>query len=349
MPRLSAEYLHQVSREIFTGLGTPEDIAARVTEVLVGANLAGHDSHGILRIPSYLEEVDQKKVVVDARPVVVRQTDTTAVMASKGGWGHYASDRAMSIAIEKAKNHGMGAVVLGRCNHTGRMGEYAEMAARAGCVGMVFLGYGGTGLGWCAPFHGTDKMFMTNPVSIGVPVAGSHPFLLDYATTLVSRGKVKVAHSKGEPCGEGWILDSNGMPTTSAEDFMNDGFLQFFGLHKGYAMALATVLLGGLSGAFDDANVRMGGVLFLAMDIEAFCDPDTYSANVAKLLERIRSSRRVREDEPVLVPGDPEVIAREQRNRDGIDVPDSVWNAILEGARAHGIALPPEPAASAAV
>src|SRR5262249_26805753 len=163
------------------------DIAARVSEILINADLAGHMSHGVARLPSYLEEVAQKKVAVAERPQVARETPATAVLDARRGWGHFAADRGMQIAVGKARATGMGAVAIGRCPHVGRLGEYVEMAAAAGCIGLVTLGFGGRDLGWSAPYGGRDKMLMTNPIAIGVPAANGTPFVLDFATTTASR------------------------------------------------------------------------------------------------------------------------------------------------------------------
>ncbi|BAU48562.1 dehydrogenase [Sulfurifustis variabilis] len=344
MQRLSVEYVSGAVHDILVGVGTPGDIARRVTEVLVNANLVGHDSHGIIRIPSYLEEVDGKKVLVGERPEIVGETAATAVMDGRSGWGAYAVDRAMTLAIEKARSTGLGAVALRRCNHAGRLGEYVEMAARAGCVGMVFLGYGGRDFGDCAPYGGKSKALLTNPVAIGAPVAGRAPFVLDYATTVASRGKVKVAQSRGESMPEGWALDSDGFPTTSPDAFFNGGFLSHFGGYKGYGLSLATCLLGGLGGAFNPARSVMGGIYVQAIDVRAFQDADEYGRRAAAFLDAMRGSPAVQPDRPVQVPGDPEAKVRGERSARGIEVPAGVWNQIVAAAAAHGIPLrAPEP------
>lgn len=337
MPRLSPEYLSDVATRILVSLGTPPDIAARVSEALVNADLAGHSSHGVMRIPSYVDDVAAKKINVAARPTLVRETPSTAVMDVGHGWGHFAADRAMSLALSKAKESGIGAVSLSRCSHVGRLGEYVEAATREGCVGMVTVGYGGRGLGWSAPYGGKEKVLMTNPIAIGVPVADGSPFVLDFATTTASRGKVRLAGSTGETLPEGWILDAQGRPSTRPEDFFNGGYLTHMGAHKGYALSLATCLLGGLSGAFQAEHARMGGVFLQAIRVSAFQPVENYARNVEKFLSGMRSSHPVEADKPVQVPGDVEARSRRERTRNGIDVPEHLWEAITRVIRDRNI------------
>jgi uncharacterized oxidoreductase len=339
MPRFSPEALTSVTQTILEAVGTPVDIAQRVTEVLINSNLAGHDSHGILRIPSYLEEVDKQIVLPASRPQILRQTPTIATMASRKCWGHYAVDQAMRLAIEKARTSGIGVVTLGLCNHTGRMGDYVEMAAREGLIGMTLLGYGGQQMGFVAPYGGVERSLATNPISIAVPVADAEPFVLDFATTIASRGKLKVAQSKGELLPEGWIINKDGHASIDPEDFFQGGSLLPLGLYKGYGLALMNCLLGGLSGAFQPEFSRMGGVYVQVIDINAFTSPQTYQENVKQFLEAIRSTRRLQEDEEILIPGEPEARQRQQRWRDGIDVPSSVWQQITAAAAARNIKL----------
>jgi len=338
MPRLSAEHLTDVATRILTAVATPTDIAARVSEILVNADLAGHVSHGVARLPSYLEEVAEKKVAVAERPQVQRETPATAVLDARRGWGHFAADRGMQIAIDKARATGMGAVAIGRCPHIGRLGEYVEMAARAGCVGLVTLGFGGRNLGWSAPYGGRDKMLMTNPIAIGVPVANGPPFVLDFATTTASRGKIKVAQVKGESLPEGWILDGQGRPSTNPEDFAAGGFLTFAGAHKGYALSLAACLLGGLSGGFQAEHARMGGVYLQAMHVDAFQPAATYGSNAGQFLAAVRASPPAASERPVLAPGDLEAQSRARRLEQGIDVPDRIWRGIESIANKYQVA-----------
>ncbi|HEY0384921.1 MAG TPA: Ldh family oxidoreductase [Pyrinomonadaceae bacterium] len=342
MPKFSVEYLLSVTREIIESTGTPVPIARRVAQALINANLAGHESHGIMRLPEYLEQVDQKLIRVDAEPQVVSETPGTAVMDARRGWGHYALDRAMAKAIEKSKTVGIGAVALSGCNHAGRMGEYVEAATAAGCIGMIFAGVGGRQTGCAAPFGGRGHYLGTNPLAIGVPDGGAAPFVLDFATTMAARGKIKVALSRGVPLPEGWILDSDGKAATRPEDFFEGGSLLHFGGHKGYALSLMACLLGGLSGAFQPEHERMGGIFVQAIDVSAFHPLEGYSQNAGRFLSAIKSAPRAEAGQEVMFAGEPEARHRRFCLAQGIELPDSVWNGIIEATVKRGLSLAQE-------
>ena len=339
MPLLRPEELTAISRSIIQGIGTPPHIAARVAEILVGANLAGHDSHGVIRIPGYLDQVEKKVISVAAEPEVTRETPATAVLDARRGWGHYAVDRAMAIALEKARATGVGAVALSRINHAGRMGEYVEAAARAGCVGVLMAGQGGRDSGCAAPYGGRVRHLGSNPLAIALPAGGRAPFLLDFATTVAARGKIQVAQSRGASLPEGWIVDGRGNPSVSPRDFFEGGSLLHFGGHKGYALSLATCLVGGLGGGFLAERAGLGGIYVQAIDVAAFMPREVYERNVRAFLEGIKSSGRADEAKEILVPGEPEARGREERSQNGIDVPDNVWTDIAGAASKRGIDL----------
>ncbi len=342
MTRHSADFLAAVSERILTGVGTPAPIARRVAEVLVNANLAGHDSHGVIRLPDYLDAVDRRALVPAAEPEITRCRGGVAVMDGKHGWGHWAVDRAMAWCIERARETGLAAVSLYRAGHTGRMGEYCEVAARAGCASLIMAGLGGRGAGSSAPLGGRERALGPNPVAMGAPAGDGPPFILDYATTVVAQGKVKVAQSRGEALPPGLVLDAEGRPSTRPEDLFAGGTLAFFGGHKGYALSLATCLFGGLSGAFQREPVRIGGILIQAMDVEAFQSRRTYEDNVRRFLSSLKSGPLAPGAAEILVPGEPEWRTRHARLRDGVEIPDGVWAEIIHAALRRGITLPSE-------
>lgn len=340
MPTFSADALVSMTGAILESVGTPISIARRVATVLINANLTGHDSHGIIRLPGYLEQVDQKQIEAGNEPRIVRETPATAVLDGRKGWGHYTLDRAMDLAIAKSRAVGIGAVAVFRCNHAGRMGEYVEAAARSGCIGMIFAGLGGRETGCASPLGGRGRYLGTNPIAFGVPSDSEAAFILDFATTAVAQGKIKVAQSKGEALPPGWILDSNGLASIRPEDFLNGGSLLHFGGHKGYALSLATCILGGLSGAFLAERSRMGGIFVQAIDVQAFMSLDIYRRNVLQFLGEIKTAPRASEGQEVLVPGEPENRNRQHRMRHGIELPETVWRQIQQVAKNRKISLP---------
>ena len=177
--------------------GTTDAVADVVAGSLVNANVAGHDSHGVLRIPEYLGQIERGTVRGDAEPTVLEETASTLLLDGNDGFGHYTARHAMTRAIDKARRSESGCVSLVRTGHIGRLGEYAEQAAHAGCIGIVTVGQGQGGRGITAPFGGAQGALATNPVAVGVPTGDDAPFIIDFATSMVAEGKLRVARSQG--------------------------------------------------------------------------------------------------------------------------------------------------------
>jgi uncharacterized oxidoreductase len=340
MPVLAPARLQESVALLLQAEGTPDDIAAAVAASLVDADAVGHASHGVARLPSYIDDIRARRLDPAARPEVRREHGAVIALDAQNGWGHYAAGQAMSLAIDKAREYGVANVTITRCTHIGRLGEFVERAASCGCIGLATLGYGGRDLGWSSPYGGKEKMLMTNPIAIGAPTAGNRPYLLDFATTVSSRGKVEIARQRGEQVPEGWICDSAGRPTTNPRDFFDGGFLTIFGEYKGYGLSLAACLLGGLGGAFNAELNRMGGIFFQAVNVDAFLDVDTYKRNVDRFLNEIRGSRALNDGASVQVPGDMEAANRERAYHEGLDVSSESWAALEELLGGHAIALP---------
>jgi uncharacterized oxidoreductase len=247
----------------------------------------------------------------------------------------------MDLAMAKARATGVGAVTMFQCNHIGRLGEFVEQAARAGCIGIVMYGSGGSRAGNAFPPGGAERILGTNPMAFGAPAGDAAPLVIDFATTVVAEGKIQVARSKGESVPPGCIVDRQGRPTTQPADFYDGGSLLHFGGHKGYALSLLTCLLGGLSGAFTLDPWRMSGVFIQAIDVAAFQCPESYQAAAAAFLDGVRAVPRAEGVSEILVPGDPEVRSRAHRRTHGIEVPDTIWSQIQQCAAKLGVAQEP--------
>jgi hydroxycarboxylate dehydrogenase B len=335
MPSFRAEYLREISRRVFEAVGSPADIAGRVADALVDANLVGHDSHGVIRIPQYVQHVRAGQVIADARPEIIDESPTTALVNGNWAFGQVSAGFATKVAIEKARQNRIAAVGVVRCTHIGRLGEYPTMAAEEGMIAFVTAGgFGGTG--GAAPFGGSEVALGTNPLSFGFPAQESPAMLVDFATTSVAAGKISVARAKGEQLPPGSIIDREGRPTTDPEDFYNGGMLLPFGGHKGYSLGLVVELLGRvLTGADGYAQEGRGGPTYghsgsfiIALDPGMFRPTDAYRAEVDRSLERIKGVKPAPGFTEVLVPGEPELRARTQRERDGIPIADATWSAI---------------------
>jgi LDH2 family malate/lactate/ureidoglycolate dehydrogenase len=340
-----AERLQALTQAIFERVGAPPDIAQRVAEALVESNLAGHDSHGVIRIPSYVEAVRRGHVIPDARPTVQKESAVLALV--DGGWafGQVSAAFATDLAVRKAREHGLAAVGIVRCTHIGRLGEYPTMAAAQNVASLIVAGgFGGPGA-TAAPYGGARPLFGTNPLAIGFPVKDRPPVIIDFATTAVAAGKIQVALAKGEPLPPGAILDRHGRPTTDPRDYYEGGMLLPFGGHKGYGLAVAVELLGRvLTGADLFAEPGRGGpvyersgVLILAIATGAFQDVETVLAEAARTVARIKAVPPAEGFAEVLVPGEPEFRTRAERLRTGLPVPETTWHAIVQTAQSLGL------------
>ena len=211
MLTLSAERLTDIGATIFKAAGTPDDIADLQARSLVGSNLAGHDSHGVIQIPRYVEQLRDGRIVADARPEI--RAEGASIVQADGGWGfgQYTASACMQLAIEKARANQLALCTVTRVNHIGRLGEWAEQAASAGLIGMLGVSWG-AGPYAATPYGGAKRALSTNPIAFGIPLADGQNLILDYATTAVAEGKLFVARAKGQTVPDGWIVDGEGRP-----------------------------------------------------------------------------------------------------------------------------------------
>ena len=337
--RFQASYLHAITRRLFIAAGTPHHIADDVAEILVKANLAGHDSHGVLRIPAYLHSISESGLDPAAEPKVIKETANTLLIDGQNGFGHHTARTAMNLAIEKAKQADVCGVSFVHTGHIGRLGEYAEAAARAGCIGFITHGLGGRHNGRVAPFGGASGAFSTNPIAVGVPTGDQVPFILDFATSVVAEGKLQVARSKNANLPEGYIVDKHGRPSVKTADFYDGGCLLPFGGHKGYGLALLVALLGGLSGNFNVEAGTMRGEFMLVININAFMPLETYQRGVRAFLDGVKATPPAPGFDEVLVPGEFEYRSRAKRLVGGIELPDTIYSQIQEWADKLNVSL----------
>jgi LDH2 family malate/lactate/ureidoglycolate dehydrogenase len=337
--RLQAAHLHALTRCLFTAAGAPRHIAEAVSEILVNSNLAGHDSHGVLRIPAYLRGVSDGGIVPAAEPEVVRETATTLLIDGNGGFGHYTARKAMDLAVQKAKQAEVCRVSFLRIGHMGRLGEYAEAAARAGCIGLITYGTGARNSGSTVPYGGARGALGTNPIAVGVPTGDETPFIIDFATSTVAEGKLQVARSKNADLPPGLIVDKHGAPSVRPADFYDGGYLLPFGGHKGYALSLLVCLLGGLSGNFNAEKSGLGGMFIEVMDVSTFTPPEAYQRHVRAFLDGVKATSPAPGFAEVLVPGDFERRSRAERLARGIELPDTIYAQIREWAEKLNVPL----------
>ena len=344
MPTLTYEQLLAVATAAIHALGSPPDEAAIVAEALVDANLAGHDSHGIIRIEQYAARVRDGGIVPGAPTTVVREAPCTALL--DGGWnfGHVVARRAVELAINKARQYGTGTVSVRHSNHLGRLGAYPIRAAEAGMMCFSTVNNHGWGV-LVAPHGGTDGRLSTNPLSFACP-GPDRPILVDITTSVVAEGKVRICKNAGKPVPEGWLIDHQGQPTTDTNVLYQDprgAILPFGGpvAHKGYALGvMVDIMSGALSGAgCSQENPPRGGnaMFFTVVDIEKFVPMDEFLEQVTILRDHVQSSPPAPGFEKILMPGEPELRQEERRRKEGIPIDPETWRQFAECAQGFGV------------
>jgi LDH2 family malate/lactate/ureidoglycolate dehydrogenase len=348
MPVASAGQLRELSRALLVSCGTPEAPAGIVADGLVNANLAGHDSHGVLRLPGYLAVVEQQQVVPGNLPSVVSTSGATAIVDADHGWGQPAMWLATESVRDLAREFGVATSVVRNSYHIGRVAPYVEWLAERGIVAIAMANAAPA----VAPFGGSQRVLGTNPIAWAVPRDESrYPVSFDVATAGVAEGKLRVARAKGLPVPEGNLVDREGRPTTDPNDFYAGGALLPFGGHKGSGFSLLAQFLGrGLAGMNPSAyNGPRGlnGPVIIAIDISRFADPVEFRAEIEAQCDVVTACPPREGVVAVQLPGEPELSTREERLRAGIPMPDATWQELRDLAATQGVAFPhvdtPEP------
>jgi uncharacterized oxidoreductase len=325
---VDATALRAITSRLLVAVGTPQHIGDVVASVLVGANLAGHDSHGVLRVPKYVEAIVSGRIRAAAEPGILRESDATLSIDGQHGCGHYGAQKSMEWAIGKAKKAGVCAVSFSNLGHIGRLGHYAEQAAAAGCVGLIAYGKGRGDGALTVPFGGGEGRLGSNPIAAGVPTGGAVPFVLDIATSVVAEGKLQVARSKNQDLPEGYIVDKDGQPSTKTADFYDGGHLLPVGGHKGYGLSILACLLGALGGDFDAAVSGFSGTFMQVIDIDAFTPSDQFQRNARSFLDMLKETPSGPGFDQVQVPGDFEFQNRAQWTAEGISLPILIYKEL---------------------
>src|SRR5688500_1626463 len=292
------EPLTRAIEAIYCASGSDADEARLVAENLVTANLLGHDSHGIGMIPRYVDALLEGGLEANRHARATLDAGTLLALDGCKGYGQAIGREAMQMAIERAKRHGSCVMTLANSHHLGRIGHWAEMAVAEGLVSIHFVNV--ISHARVAPYAGRDARFGTNPCCIGVPLPGEAPFILDYATSAVAPGKLRVAPNKGEKVPLGRLTDDQGRPTDSRRDAVVPpyGAMQPFGEHKGSGMAIACELLGGaLTGggtwhyAESSKQRVMNGMLAIVIDPARLGTAAAFEQETRAFLDWLRQGR----------------------------------------------------------
>ena len=336
---------------VLRAAGSSSEEATKVAENLVEANLRGHDSHGVGMLPRYVEAVLEGGLKPNSSVHIRLDTGTLLNLDVQRGYGQVIGEQSMQLGIDRAKQHGSCIMTLGNTHHLGRIGHFAEMAVAQGLVSLHFVNVLSRPV--VAPFGGADGRYGTNPCCIGIPLAGRAPFLLDFATSRVAQGKMRVAHNEGQQVPPGTLIDELGRPTTDPAVVVVPqsnglfGALMAFGEHKGYGLAVACELLGGaLTGGGTwhkptDPNVRtvLNGMLTILIDPTKLGTEVAFEQEALAFIDWLRAGPPGAGFEAVQIAGDPERSTRVQRDLEGIHIDDQTWREIAAAGRKVNVDL----------
>ena len=342
------EYLFDFTKNVFMKMGCSGTDSEIIAEVFLAAEIRNHASHGMLRIKDYYELWKAGRINVKPDVKIVHETPSTAVVDGDNAVGMIAARRSMEIAIEKAKSAGTGWVATRNSNHFGIAGYYAMMALRNDMIGICLTNANPL----VAPTFSISRMMGTNPIAVAIPAKEQHPFVADFATTPISRGKLAVAEKKNEKVVFGLVQDKNGQPSDDPSVLRSGGSMltlggdRLHGCHKGYCLSAIVDIFSALfSGAnfgpfvppsvaylpvLDKKTGEGTGHFFGAMRIDAFQPADLFKSKMDEWITTFRSSKPADGQDRVLIPGDPEREAEERIMKEGIELVPAIKKDLLE-------------------
>jgi uncharacterized oxidoreductase len=335
----AAQLRATVAAIIQAGGSSPQE-ARTVADNLVLANLSGHDSHGVGMVPRYIEAVLEGGLKPNTGIAVKLDAGSLLTVDGQRGFGQVVGEQAMAMAIARAQQAGSCVMALANAHHLGRIGHFAEMAVAQGLVSIHFVNVQSRPV--VAPWGGGDGRYGTNPFCAGIPLPGQAPFVLDFATSRVAQGKMRVAHNEGRQVEPGFLIDEKGRPTTDPGVVVVPqpggmfGALLAFGEHKGYGMAIACELLGGAltgSGTWhrpaDNQRAVLNGMFTIVVDPRQLGTQQAFEREALAFVEWLKQSPPAPGGEGVMLAGEPERKARRAREAEGIAIDDQTWKEIV--------------------
>ncbi len=346
---IPAEDLKQFMADTFTAVGVPEEDAELCSEVLITSDLRGIESHGIGRLKMYYDRIKKGIQQPVTRFEVLREAPATALVDGHDGMGQVIAVKAMQMAINKAREYGMGSVAVRNSSHFGIDGYYPLMAIKAGMVGMSFTNARPS----ISPTFGVQPMLGTNPIAFGAPSDEECPFLFDGATSIVQRGKYEVLSRLEKPGLEGWAIDQQGRDITDANLLLKGladdtaallplgGAGESLGGHKGYGLAVMVEIFSSAfqNGAFlqtligidENGQTRPNrlGHFFMALNIESFTDLDSFKETTGQILRGLRAARKAPGCERIYTAGEKEFEMEKINRKRGIPIPPGLQKDII--------------------
>ena len=344
MPNVAAEKLETIARALLEGVGAPPADAALIARLSIAANLAGHDSHGIILIPTYIDRVKKGHIVPDAPWQIVQETPTTTVVDGHWGFGYVVTERAMRHTIAKAKTQNVAATTVFRQGHIGRLASYPLMAAAEGMIAMITANSGRSPK-HVAPFGGAQARLGTNPICFAVPSELEGPLFFDMATSAAAAGKIAVAVARGKEVPPGWLIDAEGKPTNDPAQLRKGGALLPLGGaegYKGYGLAamveIFSGLLTGLGFGVEPTGRHNDGCFIAVFNVAAFRDLGVFKREVTEFAAYLKATPPAAGFERVYYPGEVEFEREKERRAGGIPIEESTWEGLRKLAAELGVA-----------
>ena len=343
MPNVQADRLRTIGARILEGAGAKPEHATVIARHTVGANLAGHDSHGIILVPTYIDRIKKQHIDPQADYEITRETDATITVDGHWGFGYIVSEFAMNKVIEKAKNHGVGAATVFRQSHVGRVADYPLMASAADMIGMM-TSDSGRAAKQVVPFGGMETRLGTNPICIAMPSHLDGPLYVDMATSAVAAGKLNVAIARNQQIPEGWVVDKEGNSSTDPRAVQQGGGLLPLGGtegYKGYGLSVMVEILSGILPGLGFGHEPTGrhndGCFMAAFRVDAFLDLEVFKTEVTEFAAYLKDTPLAKGFKQIYYPGEVEHINTVRHLKDGIDVEEPTWAKLVELADEYGI------------
>jgi len=347
---VNAQKLLHFTEQVFETFGVSKENAHTCADNLVTADLRGIPSHGVARLQRYVDGMKSGVILPLAKPEIVMDFPSNATVDGHAGLGQIVGNFSTKLAIEKAKQTGVGIVAVRNSNHYGIAGYYSQMILNEGMLGISLT----NSAPLVVPTFGKEMIIGTNPISLTAPTKRHRPFFLDMATSVVPRGKLEVYNREEKPLPEGWAVDENGAVTTDAGKVLSNmlnraggGILtlggegELFSGYKGYGMSMIVDILSGVlsGGAYADlVNRKIDGKpapanvshFFMALKIENFVDMDTFTDHMDDFIDRLKNSQKAEGQERIFIHGEKEYEKFEQYKKEGVPLQDKVYAALQE-------------------
>ena len=349
---IKSKPLEILIQSIFNKAGCRKAEADRISQYLVKASLVGHDSHGVIRTPRYIDMIQDGQMLANVKPKIILESDNFGIIDGGDGFGQTVGPYACKLGIKKAKKFGNSIIAVKNSGHLGRIGDFSEMAAAENIISIHFVN-SVAGL-LVSPFGSFERRFSTNPFSAGVPIKNKKPFILDFATSLVAEGKAYVAHQGGKGIPNDALINSKGQDTNDTSVIYGTkdpnakssrggtGALKPFGLHKGSGLSflcefLAGALTGSGMGRDDPSKPFRNGMLSIYIKPEKYVNQNDYEKEIKRYIKFFKSAKPIEEGNEILMPGEKEQINEKDRLKNGIPLSKITWQAIIDTAKSLNI------------